>query len=169
MSTNPRSWRGPILDDATNAGSQFLGVAAPTAQDDYFVVWRDDNNFHSGRPTIVARHFDTAGNPLTGDVPLSPVKDDFGHPVFASGLAAARRLPLLLGQADGLPFAFTNDFDAMGTDFDIYLLRTNASLVPLETDLVIDNLGKVTRDPSITSFSDGSLVVAYTFQNNSTD
>src|SRR5262249_10319138 len=145
-----------------------LGVAATTTQDNYFVVWEDHTNFHSGRDTIVARHFDTTGNALTGDVVVNPLNDFLGHPFFAFA-PAATRLPLPGGQADGLAVAFTNNYLGMGADFDTYVVRTTANLVRLENFLPIDVSGATTIDPSITSFNDGSLVVAYTYVNSSTD
>src|SRR5262245_12621886 len=152
MSTNPRLWRGPILDDQTTAGVQDSGVVATTSQDNYFAVWRDASNFNGVHPSIVARHFDTAGNPLTGDMVLNPL-DAFMQPFYPLDPAATRLA--IPGQPDGLAVAFTNNVNNGGTDFDIYVIRTTSNLVPLEVFLPIDITAQVTNNPSITSFSDG--------------
>src|SRR5262249_32868308 len=99
------------------------------------------------------------GNPLTGDVLLDPGFTD------ETGEAAAVRLPIA-GQADGLAVAFTDT-----SADDIFLVRTNANLVPIDPGglITIDSTPAITNHPSITSFSDGSLWVAYTRQNSSTN
>jgi hypothetical protein len=37
------------------------------------VVWVDEDNFNGGVSAIVGRHFDALGNPLSGDVNLTPL------------------------------------------------------------------------------------------------
>src|SRR5262249_5956023 len=77
------------------------------------------------------------------------------------------RLPIA-GQGDGLAVAFTDRI--IGPDDQIALVRTNSALVPLEPVVIIDVTAGVNTDhPSITSFSDGSLWVAYTIHNSATD
>jgi hypothetical protein len=62
--------------------------------------------------------------------------------------------------------AFTHELPG---DSDIFVVRTNAVLAPLEIFIPIDVTGTPTDHPSITSFSDGSLFVVYTIQNSATD
>src|SRR5262245_34631019 len=100
MTTTPNLWRAGFTDTATLPGDQFNPDVAATAGDQFFAVWVDNTNFNSGTDTIVARKFDSNGNPLTGDVPL-PL-DVFGSPALEP---AAVRLPIA-GQADGLAVAF---------------------------------------------------------------
>ena len=73
----------------------------PTAGNEFFAVWVDRTNFSGGVDSIIARKFDSLGNPLTGQVNLTPqfTGFDLTEP-------AAVRLPIA-GQADGLAVAFT--------------------------------------------------------------
>jgi hypothetical protein len=154
-----------FVDNATVAGSQDSGVVTATAQGDFYAIWRDDKNFNSGHADIVGRHFDTLGNPVGGDVSLVPLNNAFGVPFNASQPATVA-LPIP-GQASGTATAFTDNIN--GNDFDVYVVRTDASLVRLENPLPIDGSTSVANDPSVTSFADGSLVVSYTIQNSATD
>src|SRR5262249_26111419 len=78
---------------------------------------------------------------------------------------AAVRLPIA-GQADGLAVAL--EFAFTPTNHDIYVQRTDAALNDLGLiSIAISNLFQ--NHPSITSFSDGSLWVAFTNQNSTTD
>jgi len=167
MTTTPLLTRGPITDNGTDNGlQQDSGVVATTAADTFDAIWRDSGNFNSGHATIVGRAFNSLGNPTSGDVALNPLNNAFGVPFNASQPAAT---PLrIAGQSDGLAVAFTDNFNN-GADFDVYVVRTNASLNRLENPLLIDGSTSVTNDPSITSFADGSLVVSYTIQNSATD
>jgi hypothetical protein len=61
--------------------------------------------------------------------------------------------------------AFTEEF-LNGPD--TFVVRTNAALGKLENFIFIE-IANGTIHPSITSFSDGSLMVAYTLQNSATD
>ncbi len=167
MTTTPSLWRGPITDNATDNGfQQDSGVVATTGADTFDAVWRDSGNFNSGHSAIVGRAFDTLGNPTGGDVALNPLNNAFGVP-FNASQPAATALPIA-GQNDGLAVAFTDNFNN-GPDFDVYVVRTNASLSRLENPLLIDGSTSVTNDPSVTSFADGGLVVSYTIQNSTTD
>src|SRR5262245_33703525 len=156
MTTTPDLWRNPFLDNTTLTGNQDSGVVAPTAGDQFFAVWVD----HNANPDdIIARSFDSLGNPLTGEVNLRPsdFTGEFSEP-------AAVRLPIA-GQSDGLAVAFT-DFSG-GVD-TIVLVRTNASLVKLEQDITPGTADNENH-PSITSFSNGSLWVSFTHHNSATD
>ena len=167
MTTTPSLWRGPITDNNTDNGfQQDSGVVATTSADTFDAVWRDSGNFNSGHSAIVGRAFDPLGNPTGGDVVLNPLNNAFGVP-FNASQPAATSLPIA-GQNDGLAVAFMDNFNN-GPDFDVYVVRTNASLSRLENPLLIDGSTSVTNDPSVTSFADGSLVVSYTIQNSATD
>src|SRR5262249_8159667 len=98
MTTTPNLWRA-FTDNATLFGDQESPDVAATAGDQFFAVWVDFTNFNGGLQSIVARKFDSLGNPLTGDVLLDPGFTD------ETGEAAAVRLPIA-GQADGLAVAF---------------------------------------------------------------
>src|SRR5262249_2304152 len=115
MTTTPDLWRNPFIDNATIAGNQDQGVVAPTNNNQFFAVWVDTTNFNGGVDTIVARSFNSLGNPLTGDVqlPLGTLIVDASEP-------AAVRLPIA-NQADGLAVAFQSEFSPI--DFDIYVVR----------------------------------------------
>jgi VCBS repeat protein len=99
-------------------------------------------------------------------VSLLPLNNAFGVPFNASQPATVA-MPIA-GQADGTATAFTDNFNN-GPDFDVYVVRTNASLSRLENPLLIDGSTSIANDPSVTSFADGSLVVSYTLQNSTTD
>jgi hypothetical protein len=159
MTTTPDLWRNPFLDNASTANPQLDGVVAPTAGNEFFAVWVDQN---TDPHFIIARKFDSLGNPLTDEVNLTPVAnfgDDTLHP-------AAVRLPIA-GQGDGLAVAF--EFAVSGDDHDIFLVRTNAALGTLEPFIIIDNSLSFEDDPSITSFSNGSVWVSYTRHNTASD
>src|SRR5262245_55655834 len=118
MTTTPGLWRPGFTDNTTLTGAQDSGVVAATIDDQFFAVWVDHDNFNGGSDTIVARKFDSLGNPLTGDVNLSSFAGfDLEQP-------AAVRLPIA-GQADGLAVAFTVQVSA--TDVDTFLVATNAA------------------------------------------
>jgi len=168
MTTTPAVWRPSFKDNQNDPGQQFNGVVAATLDNTFFGVWNDFATFNGGRPTIVGRAFDALGNPTGGDIAINPLTDAFGFPFFADTAPAVARLPIA-GQADGLAVAFANDFNNGATDFDLYVVRTNSSLTRLEPFILIDGSVAVTNDPSITTFSNGSLVVAYTIQNTATD
>jgi hypothetical protein len=106
---------------------------------------------------IIARKFDSFGNPITDDVNLT--SNSFLS--FDTDQPAAVRLPIA-GQADGLAVAFT--YELPGNP-DIYLARTDAALNRIGNFITIDNSTTPTDHPSITSFADGSLWVSYTIHN----
>ena len=167
MTTTPTVWRNQFVDNATDNGfQQDSGVVAATSDGNFYAIWRDSGNFNSGHSDIVGRSFDTFGTPVGGDVSLLPLNNAFGVPFNASQPATVA-LPIA-GQADGTATAFTDNFNN-GPDFDVYVVRTNASLTRLENPLLIDGSTSVANDPSVTSFADGSLVVSYTIQNSTTD
>src|SRR5262245_33022412 len=147
MTTTPDLWRTPFIDNTSLTGNQESGVVAATSSDQFFAVWVDQN---LNPDDIIARKFDSLGNPLTDEVNLtSPFTGELREP-------AAVRLPIA-GQADGLAVAFT-DFAAYDK---IFVIRTNSALTTLEDFITIENLTPADH-PSITSFSNGSLWVAYT-------
>jgi hypothetical protein len=156
MTTTPDLWRTPITDNTTLVGDQDSGVVAATGDNQFFAVWRDTTT-----PTddIFARRFDSLGNPLTGEVNLTNFVRDLLNP-------DAVRLPIA-GQADGLAVVFESAFS--GTDHDIFVTRRDAALGPLEGFRIIENSGFFADHPSITSFSNGSLWVAYTIHNSATE
>ena len=167
MTTTPTVFRNQFIDNATDNGfQQDSGVVAATAGGDFYAIWRDSGNFNSGHADIVGRRVDVWGTPVGGDVSLLPLNNAFGVPFNASQPATVA-LPIA-GQANGTATAFTDNFNN-GPDFDVYVVRTNASLTRLENPLLIDGSTSVADDPSVTSFADGSLVVSYTIQNSSTD
>ena len=167
MTTTPTVLRPQFIDNATDNGlQQDSGVVAATAGGDFYAIWRDSGNFNSGHSDIVGRHVDSVGTPAGGDISLLPLNNAFGIPFNASQPATVA-LPIA-GQANGTATAFTDNFNN-GPDFDVYIVRTNASLARLENPLLIDGSTSVTNDPSVTSFADGSLVVSYTIQNSTTD
>jgi hypothetical protein len=167
VTTTPTVWRNQFVDNATDNGfQQDSGVVAATSDGNFYAIWRDSGNFNSGHSDIVGRSFDTFGTPVGGDVSLLPLNNAFGVPFNASQPATVA-LPIA-GQADGTATAFTDNFNN-GPDFDVYVVRTNASLTRLENPLLIDGSTSVANDPSVTSFADGGLVVSYTIQNSTTD
>ncbi len=167
MTITPVVLRSLFVDNATDNGfQQDSGVVAATSAGDFYAIWRDSGNFNSGHSDIVGRHFDTLGNPIGGDVSLLPLNNAFGVP-FNALQPATVALPIA-GQAEGTATAFTDNFNN-GPDFDVYVVRTNASLSRLENPLLIDGSTSVANDPSVTSFADGGLVVSYTIQNSTTD
>src|SRR5262245_21945670 len=119
MTTTPDFWRNSFFDNTSTTGDQDSGVVAPTAADNFFAVWVDHTNFNGGLDAIIARKFDTLGNPLTGEVNLTA-----GFSENALNPAAVR-LPIA-GQGDGLTVAI--ETIVSGTDHDIFLRRTDAGL-----------------------------------------
>jgi hypothetical protein len=114
----------------------------------------DRDNYNGSLDTIIARKFDSLGNPLTGEVNITAVfSNDLLNP-------AAVRLPIA-GQGDGLAVALQLD-PGGGLDQDIFLVRTDAGLNLLENFITIETSAAFADHPSITSFSDGSLWVSYT-------
>src|SRR5262245_31392711 len=165
MTTTPDLWRNPFLDNTSLTGNQRDGVVAATSADQFFAVWVD---FNLSPSDIIARKFDSLGNPLTDEVNLTTLP----NPDLNGELRepAAVRLPIA-GQADGLAVAFT---DGNGLVDAIFLIRFNSTLgVLLDAqggDVGIIHLPNPTADhPSITSFSNGSLWVAYTIHNGATN
>jgi hypothetical protein len=154
MTTTPDLWRNPFTDNASTAGTQDSGVVAATADDQFFAVWVDRN---LNPDNIIARKFDSFGNPISGDVNLT--SNSFLS--FDTDQPAAVRLPIA-GQADGLAVAFT--YELPGNP-DIYLARTDAALNRIGNFITIDSSTTPTDHPSITSFSNGSVWVAYTVHN----
>src|SRR5262249_1612981 len=116
MTTTPDLWRNPIIDNTSLTGQQTSGVVAATNANQSFAVWVDHDNFNGGFDSIIARKFDSLGNPLTGEINLTAalvnVRDTLNP--------AAVRLPIA-GQGDGLAVAYEYAFTA--TDHDIYLVR----------------------------------------------
>src|SRR5262249_23033390 len=143
MTTTPGLWRTPFIDNTSTTGAQDSGVVAATANDTFFAVWVDHN---LNPDDIIARKFDSLGNPLTGEVNLTSSP----NPDFIGELSdpAAVRLPIA-GQADGLAVAFTED--VLNGDFDIFLERTNSALGNV-TFTPIANTDLQEDHPSITSF-----------------
>src|SRR5262249_17609215 len=102
MTATPDLWREPFIDN-TSPGKQFNGVVAPTAGNQFFAAWVDATAIFrpAGYGAIIARSFDSLGNPLTGEVNLTkfdPSRDP-----------AVVRLPIA-NQADGLALALDNFF-----------------------------------------------------------
>src|SRR5262249_8767849 len=119
MTTTPDLWRSGFTDNTSLAGNQDSADVAPTAGDQFFAVWVDHDNFNGGFDSIIARKFDSLGNPITGEVNLTPLfEQNLSEP-------AAVRLPIA-GQADGLAVAFTSHFSA--TDDNIELVRFDSAL-----------------------------------------
>src|SRR5262245_66629413 len=95
MTTTPGLWRSGVTDNTTLAGAQDSGVVAATIDDQFFAVWVDHGVITPGQDVIIARKFDSLGNPLTGEVNLgATIVGQLSEP-------AAVRLPIA-GQADGL-------------------------------------------------------------------
>src|SRR5215475_10942051 len=163
MTTTPDLWRTGFRDNATLPGSQTVLDVAPTNGNQFFAAWMDRDNFNAGVDTIVVRKFDSNGNPMTGDVPLP-----LGGFTVDADFPAAVRLPIA-GQPDGLAVAFqslVND----DIDSDIYLVRRDANLNQLGAPFIgIDTTAANTTRPSITSFSNGSVVITYTLHNSAND
>src|SRR5262245_22208734 len=142
MTTTPDLWRNPFLDNTSLTGDQDSGVVAPTNANQFFAVWRDSNLTPDD---IIARKFDSLGNPITPEVNITSGPD---FPPFGgeTGEPAAVRLPIA-GQADGLAVALT---DFSGTD-DIFVVRADANLNFLGfTGIKVG--GPDASRPSITSF-----------------
>src|SRR5262249_1024579 len=112
MTTTPDLWRSGFIDNTSLTGNQDSGVVAPTLGDQFFAVWVDVNLTPDH---IIARKFDSLGNPSTGEVDITPL---FGVDALNP---AAVRLPIA-GQADGLAVAFES------SNSDIFLRRTDAGL-----------------------------------------
>jgi hypothetical protein len=159
MTTTPGLWRPGFTINTTLAGQQFNGVVAPTLGNQFFVAWQSSANV-AGPTDIIARKFDSLGNPLTGEVNLTTPF------IFSTELPDAVRLPIA-GQADGLAVTFVHELP--GPDSDIFVVRTNATLGTLEPSIAIETSLLEADAPSITSFADGSLWVAYTIHNSATD
>jgi hypothetical protein len=160
MTTTPDLWRPGFIDNTSVTGNQDQGVVAPTAGNQFFAVWIDDTNFNGGLDTAIARKFDILGNPLTGQVVLSPTIAQDGF-VEGSLNPAAVRLPIA-GQGDGLAVAMETIFsNADFSNHDIFLRRTDAGLNNLGLT-TINNDTNFEEHPSITSFSNGGVWVAYT-------
>src|SRR5262249_40851514 len=126
MTTTPDLWRSPFIDNTSLTGNQESGVVAATSSDQFFAVWGDRLNFNQGHDTIIARKFDSLGNPLTGEVNLTGI----GFSSFDADQPAAVRLPIA-GQADGLAVAFT--FQG-----DIYLVKADAALSESDRNTLIE-------------------------------
>jgi hypothetical protein len=158
MTTTPGLWRPGFILNTTLTGQQFEGVVAPTNNNQFFAAWVSDANV-AGQTDIIVRSFNSFGNALTGEVNLTTL---FGFPTDQPD---AVQLPIA-GQGNGLAVTFT--FELPG-DPDIYVVRTNSALTPLENFIPINTSFSPTDHPSITSFANGSLMVAYTFHNSATD
>ena len=55
MTTTPDLWRNPFIDNTSLTGDQRDGVIAPTAGNQFFAVWVDQN---LNPDEIIARKFD---------------------------------------------------------------------------------------------------------------
>jgi hypothetical protein len=161
MTTTPSLWRSGFIDNQTLTGQQDSGVVATTGDDQFFAVWVDHGIVIPGQDVIMARKFDSLGNPVTAEVDLT------NPPVVApADEPAAVRLPIP-GQVDGL--AVVADVTVGGFLGQIEVNRTNAALTKLEPVIAVDLRAIDTDHPSITSFSNGSLLVGYTAHNTATD
>src|SRR5262245_65827365 len=115
MTTTPDLWRNPFIDNTSLTGNQDNGVVAATNANQFFAVWVDQNLDPND---IIARKFDSLGNPLTDEVNLTEsnlINNNTSHP-------AAVRFPIA-GETNGLAVAF--EFQAAVDDHDIYLVRTD--------------------------------------------
>src|SRR5262245_20508774 len=159
MTTTPDLWRTPFLDNTSLSGNQDSGVVAATANNTFFAVWVDRTNFNSGIDTIIARSFDSLGNPLTGEVNLVPGS------VLDRDEPAAVRLPIA-GSNDGLAVAFTVHGGIGGSDIDVVM--AGAALNSLFGQITVAAAGD-TDQPSITSISNAEVWVSYTIHNSGID
>jgi hypothetical protein len=156
MTTTPDLWRNPFLDNTSLTGAQDSGVVAPTASNTFFAVWVDRTNFNMGVDSIIARKFDSLGNPLTAEIDLT------AQALFDRDQPDAVRLPIA-GAADGLAVAFTTHFPT--TEVGVFRLDGALNIIGGNG---FGGPGDVDH-PSITSFSNGSLWVSYTLHNSATD
>src|SRR4051794_22783984 len=63
----PTVWKAPFQVNTTDGGTaQFQGKVIGASDGSYYAVWYD--NFNND---IKGRHFDTGGNPVTGEVQLA--------------------------------------------------------------------------------------------------
>jgi hypothetical protein len=156
MTTTPDLWRNPFLDNTSLTGKQDSGVVAPTASNTFFAVWVDRTNFNMGVDSIIARKFDSLGNPLTAEIDLT------AQALLDRDEPDAVRLPIA-GAADGLAVAFTTHFAT--TEVGVFRLDGALNIIGGNG---FGGPGDVDH-PSITSFSNGSLWVSYTLHNSATD
>src|SRR5262245_17662292 len=158
MTTTPSLWRSEFRLNATLAGNQSDAVVATTNDNQFFAVWVDSTNFNGGLPTIVARKFDSLGNPLDQNPPIDVV---LGDGLNVGGFTLTQ--PAAVGLPDG-GLAVTFNVGP-GT---IWVQTTNSTLATLNPPIPID-LSGLDSNPSITSVSgNGSLIVAYTIQTSAT-
>jgi hypothetical protein len=166
MTTTPALWRPGITDNATLPLAQDSGTVVASSDGTYFAVWLDHGNFPGAVTHVVGRHFDALGNPLSGDVDLSPTFTGFNVDTGGTQPVNATLLP-----SGGIAVAFVNEFLG-GTDPDVWIVRTTSTLGLLDPPgfaIPIDTSGIPTVNPAITSFNGGNLFVTYTNKISGTD
>src|SRR5262245_7620615 len=157
MTTTPNLWRPAFRDNATDPNNQFDPQVAATDQNQFFVVWVDQQNFNLGNSAIVARRFDANGNPLNANDVL--LGDGFNNIGFELNGPAPVRLPIA-NQADGLAVAFHLDVPGAPGLVDIVgLQRFDSTFQVIQTTAI----SAAATFPSITSLPNSGLIVAYTF------
>src|SRR5262249_33785904 len=112
---------------------------------------------------FLVRQFRRKGHPSTGGGPL-PLGGFTGGGEFPAGVRLA-----VGGLSDCLAVAFQSRVND-DIDSDIYLVRRDANLNQLGAPFIgIDTTAANTTRPSITSFSNGSVVITYTLHNSAND
>jgi hypothetical protein len=72
------------MNNATPTGNKSAGSVAPENDGNYFASCEDFSNFNAGKSSIVARHFDSLGNPTMGEVVPNPPNDASGNSIIAT-------------------------------------------------------------------------------------
>jgi hypothetical protein len=150
MTTTPRLTKSLTEVNTPDAfDTQVDGQIAPLADGGYVVVWADSSLTHNpAGQAVVGQRYDSAGNKVGGEVPISQG--------FSGGDQFAPAVTLL--DNGNIAVAFVDLFDG---DRDIWVRIFNSSLTVVRLD-EIDVLANQTLDPSITALAGGSYAVSYT-------
>jgi hypothetical protein len=138
-------YRVPDSHPSFNSETQFVGTVASASDGSYYAAWTDLNGPYGSPAVMVARKFDSAGNPLTGEVPLTG-NADHGEPQIA----------VLANQN----FALAYYDDSVGNTF----LKEFDPSLNLVSTISIETGALVSFSPAITAFADGGLFVSYNVQ-----
>jgi hypothetical protein len=150
----PALWKAayqvPVTRPPSPGETQYLGTVAGAADGSYTAVWTDLNGPYGSPAVLVARKFDAAGNPLTGDVPLTGDASQ-SQPQIA---VLANQTLALAYYGDSAGNTFLKEFDP-----SLNLVST----ISIETGALFS------FSSAITAFPNGGIFVSYNVQATASD
>ena len=159
MTTTPRLWKSQTQVNTTDADSQFDGQIAGLSDGGYVVVWTD-RTLTLDDGAIFGQRYDSAGNKVGGEVPLTLSLPNANLPTGSRFAPAVTVLP-----NGAIAVAFVDQPDS-NLNEAVYVRIFDPSLNLIRQDS-IDLTQNVTSNaqPSITSFVGNNYVVSYTAGN----